>query len=303
MMFSDHPLVRKSKWPVRCAMQALHCKPFFIIGNPRSGTTLLRAILSYHPEVFVPPENGALGRMIRTFGTCRRHPWRVVVRAVLEEFSKGYEFSHWKVDVEEVKRAAEALPGEERTLAGLIHLIYRTYGSIHAPGKTRWGDKTAVNVPYLGKIGLVFPDSRYIHMVRDGRDSIASNVKAGFSGGGYIRAAYYWKDNVRKCRNFGEKISSQNRFFQFRYEDLVSSPEKTVSALCKFLDLEPTETMLHYKGISENAPDVLTIAHHKNVIRPIFRDSIGKWKHQIPKSELRSVLTVIKKELAFFGYD
>jgi Sulfotransferase family len=299
---SDHPWIRKSSWPVRSATHGLPSRPFFIIGNPRSGTTLLRSILSYHPEVFIPPENGALGRMIRAFGTNRCHPWIAVVAAVLEEFRRGYAFPYWKVDLEEVQYAAEALPVEEQTLAWLINLIYLQYGSIHAPGKKRWGDKTAGNSSYLKKIDLVFPEALYIHAVRDGRDSIVSNVKAGFAKS-YVRAAYTWKDNIRNCRRFGRKLRSQNRFFEYRYEDLISAPEKTVFAVCHFLGLEPTATMLRYQGVNTHLPDVFTISHHRNVTKPIFHDSIGTWKTQLPKSEMPSVLKTIRKELALFGYE
>jgi hypothetical protein len=276
--------------------------PFFIMGHPRSGTTLLRAILSQHAAVFIPPENGTLGPMLRTFIAHRRHAWPVVASAVIDKFCQGYEFQHWQLDLDPLRKNAEALPSTEQSLAGLIHLIYRTYGIQHAPGKDRWGDKTVPgNTAYAEKIDLVFPQARFVHLYRDGRDCITSAVKAGFFGRDYIRAAYMWKDHMRQACYFGNRILPQNRFFEISYEELVLQPEKSLTNLCHFLNLEPSADMLHYDG-TVHMTDVKSIGHHTNVNKPIFQSSIGNWRHQLPKSERRTILKIIEKELSLFGY-
>jgi protein-tyrosine sulfotransferase len=303
ILLSDRPWIRRSKWPVRDASKEGPCIPFFIIATPRSGTTLLRAILAQHPTIFIPPENGNIGAMIRTFGSYRGYPWNSIVDAVFEVFRQGYGFRHWKIDLAEVKRTAEALPIEERTLAMLIHLLYYTYGAIHSPGKTRWGDKTVPgSIKHVEKVDLVFPEARYIHIVRDGRDCLASCMKSGFFGRDYIRGAYVWKNNIRRCQLFGKRLKRQNRFFELRYEDLVSTPAQVVSAVCSFLALEATEAMLHYRGTVDHMPDILSAPYHRNVLRPIFRDSIGKWEQQLPQSTLHAVMKIIGPELAIWGY-
>jgi hypothetical protein len=60
--------------------------------------------------------------------------------------------------------------------------------------------------------------------------------------------------------------------------------------------------MLRYDGASKNIKDVFDKEKHQNVRRGIFKDSIGHWKHDIPKSDLRKVLKIIEDELLFFGY-
>lgn len=303
ILLSDHPWVRRSKWPVHGPTERAHCNPFFIIAHPRSGTTLLRAILAQHPTVFIPPENGKIGAMIRTFGTYRAQPWNVVVDAVFEVFRQGYEFSHWEIDLAALKCAAEGLPREERTLFWLFHLLYYTYGDTHAPGKTQWGDKTVKGkVTYLEKIELVFPKARYIHIVRDGRDCVASAIMAGFFKKDHISAANSWKNNVSKCRLFGKKLKKKNCYIELRYEDLVSHPAQVVSSVCDFLALEPTDAMLDFQGQVEHMSDVLTISHHRNVARPIFRDSIGNWQQQLSPSTLHAVMKIIEPELMVWGY-
>ena len=123
-MLADFPLPLPNRWRVKTNCGRDRYTPFFIIGHPRSGTTLLRAILSRHPLAFVPPENGGLPRMIRVFGGLRRSPWEVVVDRVLTEFEGGYEHESWGLDPEDIRQRAMGLPEESRTLAELIAFFY-----------------------------------------------------------------------------------------------------------------------------------------------------------------------------------
>ncbi len=300
--FMDYSWSRKPTWPLRSNTPTSHCKPFFIIGSGRSGTTLLRAVLSNHPDVFIPPENMRLGYMIRTFGNYRTAPWSMVVAAVLEDFSRSSDSRNWEIDLGSVARLAESLPSEKRNMAELIDLVYQTYGATHAPGKNRWGDKTPHNSFHLERIDRVFPTAQYLHVVRDGRDCVYSMVNAGMFNGDYVLAAYEWRDSVRRCRKFGARLKDQNRFFEVRYEDLVSLPGVKITEACHFFGLEPTEGMLHYNGVVDHVPDVLRWPHLRNVQRVIFRDSVGKWRLELPRSTLRSVMKIVSHELAILGY-
>ena len=298
VLFSD---TWASGWPVRTKHPGPGAPPFFVIGSPRSGTTLLRAILTRHPDLFIPPENGAIGKMIRAFGAQRSASWSVTVDAVLAAFRTGYEFDHWKLNLEEVARSATALPDDRRSLTELFELIYRSYGSIHAPGTSRWADKNVSgSCVYLDKISLVFPTCRYVHLVRDGRDCVASAMKAGMFGGRPETAAYGWKDSVNECRRLGRRLGP-DQYFELRYENLVTDPTETVRALCDFLTLEPTPDMLDYAGTNDVA-DVNAIAHHGSVRKPLFESSVGAWKRRLPESDVRPLMQIIQSELALFDY-
>ena len=277
--------------------------PFFVLGSPRSGTTLLRTVLCSHPDIFIPPENGSFLPMIRVFMSNRHADWDRVVDSVLDSFREGYEFAQWKLDLESIAQSAKALPTQDRSLAGLIEHLYGKYGETHAPGKSVWGDKsTPGDYHYLGKLSLVFPDARYVHIVRDGRDCVASSVRAGFFDNSYYTAAYAWRDNVHFCRRFGEQLGP-DRFVQIRYEDLVSELRDALDGLCRFLGVEPSDAMLeHHRSVSSTTPDVERLGHHENVRRPISTSSLGKWRTQIPSSEIEVVSRIVDGEMRACGY-
>lgn len=303
-MFADNRLAGRQKWRVTTAGDRGRLNPFFVIGHPRSGTTLVRAILSRHRNLFIPPENGNLWRMIRVFGGLRSSSWDTVVSAVLAEFKQGYEFSSWDLELDALYSEALALAPERRNLADLIGLIYLRYGSEHAPGKQIWGDKTSPgSFDHLSKLSLVFPDAAYLHVVRDGRDCVASGVKAGFYNRNYAEAARAWRDNVRACRRFGHRLRNSGRYLELRYEDLVAEPERKIPKICDFIGITADPGMFeHYSGIGMQIPDIKAIAHHKNITKPIFRGSVGKWKMEIPDAEQPGIIDIVLPELKRYGY-
>lgn len=304
-LFSDNPLFCWKAWPVQSSREDLNDKVFFVLGSPRSGTTLLRRILSSHPQVFIPPENGGLATMIRTYGTFRWKSWNLAVQRVFDKFCTGYEFEKWEIDLKVVRKAAESIAPEDRSLAEIFNVLYTEYGLKHDPGKIRWGDKTTPGYfNYLRKLQMVFPKARFIHIVRDGRDCVASSIDAGFFDKNIEEAARAWKYNVKECRKLGRRIQNENRYHELRYEDLINLPKEKIDALCCFLDLEPDSDMMESLGSNHcTLPDVPAIGHHKNVQKPIFQDSVGKWKHKLPESEIEKVSGIIAQELAFYGYD
>ena len=298
-MYTDSALAG-SKWPVRGPTGRR--PPFFVLGSPRSGTTLLRAILSAHPDVFIPPENGALGSMIRVFGARRSSDWEDVVDAVFDKFTGGYEYAFWEVDIESVRKKAKVMPQNERSLAALLQHLYIEYGRLKAPGKRIWGDKTTPGgFHFVYKVALTFPDARYIHIVRDGRDCVTSCVRAGFFNKSYRDAAYAWHDNVRLCRKFGRSV--KGRFHELRYEDLVTSSRQQIEQICSFLTIETAQAMLeHHSFAPSSTPDVGVINHHENVRQPISVSSLGKWQLELPESEREMVSKIMAPELVYYGY-
>ena len=291
-------------WPVRCARGAAAPNPFFVVGHPRSGTTLLRAMLSRHSQIFLPPENDALWRMIREFARVRKVSWETVVGRLTSIFEQGYEFRHWGLDRTSIQSRLEAIAQPQRSLAELIHQLYILYGERHFPGKALWGDKTTPgDFTYLDKIDLVFPNARYIHIVRDGRDCVVSGIKAGFFDRDYPTAARAWRDNVRICRSIGVRSNDRRQLHQMRYEELVAEPKTVLRPLCDFLGVafEP-EMIEHQSAVDRVVPEMHAISHHQNLAKPVFTQSVGRWKGSIPVAVRQEVLEILGPELSAAGY-
>ncbi len=303
VMFGPRMPVRPNRHDVSARVPT-GAPPFFILGSPRSGTTLLRQMINRHPEVFIPPENGEIQGMVRTFGRLRHSPWPDVVRAVLDRFACGYEAPFWEIDLQRVAERANALAPLHRSLAGIFGVLYSEYGRQHAPGKRRWGDKsTPGHFQYLNKLDYVFPDARFVHIIRDGRDSVLSCVRTGFYDGSYVKAAHAWTENVRACDRFGRRCGP-GRFLSIRYEDLVDSPPLLIKHICGFLGIEFTPAMTSDIVDRRNlSGDVIALPHHRNVLQPVSSASVGNWRSALPSQSQSVVTSIMRGELRSHGYE
>jgi len=179
-------------------------QPIFIVGSPRSGTTLLRLILDSHPNISSGPETNFL--------PCMKEPlvdenWRRI-----KNF--GFDKSYWHNKVAEYFSSFQMEYARKR-------------------GKKRWAEKSPLYTLHLDFINTLFPNCQIIHIIRDGRDVVASFRKRW----DYIRAikgVKTWQKHVKLARDFGRTIST-DRYIELRYEDLVMQPENTMQILLEFL--------------------------------------------------------------------
>ena len=275
--------------------------PFFIIGSGRSGNTLLRSMLVRNSNISIPPENGSLCSMFIKYKAISHMPWNIIVSEIIQEFKYGYRFSDWNINIGDIYKNALSLKGKDRTLASILSIFYENYIKYNNEGGYTWGDKTPPNSFCLFEIERIFPNAKFIHIVRDGRDCVASFVKAGFFESDYKKAAYRWNDALKNCINFSNKIN-KNKFYQVKYEDLVENTEAELINICDFLNVNYKKEMLDNKISTKKINDVTKRKHHKNLLKPINSSSIGKWKSEIDKDNLERVNSIIGKTLNELGY-
>ncbi len=211
-----------------------------VLGVSRSGTSLLRQMLNQHSEIAIPSESHFIVPLWERY---RRRPNTDLLLADLTYVRKVQE---WGVDLDDVRRR---LP-EEAGFPEVIQALYRSYAE--ARGKSRFGDKTPLYIQYLDLVEHVFPRARYLHIVRDGRNAALSYDKMAhrprFSWvfpQGLGDFAVRWRREVLGAQRFGSTIAA-GRYFELRYEDLVTAPEAKLRELTSFLDLGFEPAMLEY---------------------------------------------------------
>jgi hypothetical protein len=273
--------------------------PFFIIGSGRCGTTLLRAMLVSHGSVAIPPESNMIPAAIRKYSALSFLDWADLCRLVIADFESLPDFPHWQTSLAGAYAKAVALPSGQRALATIIDVIYRCYIEQHFPAASIWGDKTPANTTYVEWIDQVFPNARYIHMLRDGRDVVSSFVKSGIHSD-LGRACEDWKARVAAARRFGEK--SGERYLEVRYEDLVREPRQQISRVCALLGLEFREAMLRHERIAPRLTDVAVVPHHSQVMRGINADRIGGWTRNLSAQQQAYVQRTLRRGLIAAGY-
>lgn len=223
----------------------------FIVGCPRSGTTLLRHIVDAHPQIAITPE----AHWIPRFFEERRGltPDGVVTPELMDYLFEDPKFAHFGIATEDLTSLmASELP---ISYASLMAGIFDLYGK--ARGKALVGNKTPDSARRLRTLHALWPHARVIHAIRDGRDAALSFMNwskvlqkkpGNFSTwreDPVSTAALWWELNVRCGRRASEWLDPK-QYYEIRYESLLANPAKQSSALCEFLGLPYDKAMLHF---------------------------------------------------------
>jgi hypothetical protein len=224
-------------------------KPIFIIGCERSGTTLIRLILHSHPNIALPPQTKFLKKIYK-----RRLQWRNLANE-----ANRIKLSHWFTDHfdnhtklpdlgleagdirKEIVSSATSL-GAAAT--GVFKLYSRKFN------KPRWGDKRPYYIKYVKQLLALFPDAQIIHVVRDGRDCIASLMKMPWWKKDLAYTILNWQEAIQEGKRANRSLPVE-QFIEIRYEDFVSHPEKWARELCRFLGEKYNSDMLKFQEIAE----------------------------------------------------
>lgn len=224
--------------------------PIFIVGMPRSGTTLVEQILASHPLVHGAGELENISeiskRMHQTLGVTQPYPFCMadLTRRQLDILAESY--------LKHISKLSRGLP--------------------------RVTDKMPHNFVSLGLIDLLFPEARVIHCRRDARDNCVAiftqrfNKQHGYATNladlGYYYRLYqslmeHWRATIRVP------------MLELTYEDLVAEPERHIREIISFSGLPWDERCLRFH---ETKREVNTISYDQ-VRRPIYKTSAGRWRN------------------------
>jgi len=275
--------------------------PFFIIGSGRSGTTLLRSILVADGSIAIPPESFVIFKVYRKFHTYTHLGWKDLSRLIIAEFESQEQFKRWNTNLYPCYQEAIQLPEDEHSLARLIEIVFRQYLKDNNPSATLWGDKTPLNTYYYNWMLKLFPEGKYIHMLRDGRDVVASLIRSELYSD-VQDACWRWTAGVKRARKLGGRVGVDN-FLEIKYEDLVRTTEGEVKRLCAFLNIPFSPIMLNPQQTAKKTmKNTIAFAHHKNLMKPINSSSIGKWEKELDTEQKEFVNKKIGKMLKELHY-
>jgi len=279
---------------VTISSQSVHRRPppLILLGVSRSGTTLLRVILDRSPGIAVPDESFFVPLL------ARRHRGGVDPARFVDDLSRIPTLRAWGLEPAEV--GARLRPG--MTTGEAIGSIFEAHAE--KAGKPRWGDKTPMYMRHLPLLERLFPDAQYVHLIRDGRDAAASFLR--MPEGTFTRTwahpesavefACLWRLEVEAARELGRRVGP-SRYFEARYEQLVSTPEGTVRAICAFADLRFEPTMLDYAG----SVDVSAKPHQQRLLQPPTT-GVRDWRSESAPGDVRAFEAIAGTVLAELGY-
>ena len=239
-----------------------HEKVIFILGLPRSGTSLIEQIITSHSQVFGAGELPILSNIVKKY------------------FIKN--------DNEIDSKLNEIL--KEDGLLEKLRFEYLNYINFFEFNEKYITDKAPLNFRWIGFIKLMFPNAKIIHCKRDPKNNCLSMFKNLFEGG--LSFTYDQEDLVKYYNSYSDLINFWNQkypgfIFEIEYEKLIADKDKEIKKIIKFCDLNWEESCLSFHN-NKNPIKTMSTAQARN---PIYKTSLNSF------DKYKDYLTILEKKL------
>ncbi|MCB9759655.1 MAG: sulfotransferase [Alphaproteobacteria bacterium] len=266
--------------------------PLFVVGAPRSGTKLLRDLIRQHPRIGIPTyETEFLPRLSLTWSQFGDLSDRVAFERFYAWATRYLYFKYNTRDGTLISADAWYAGCRSFDIQGVFEALCRHDGEV--PDDGIWGDKSPNYRNHVPELAALWPDARFVHIIRDIRDVALSSRKAW--GKSVLRNAQRWVDEVSACRAAGRSLSPPARYHELRYEDLLQDPEAAMRQIAAFVGVDFVPEMTRPGRVSENLGDT----RGQDRIVP---GNTEKWRERMPADQLRHVEAICGPLLAELGY-
>jgi hypothetical protein len=270
-------------------------RPVFVVGCPRSGTTMLSLMIHAHPRLAMPPESRFLIKTWRKrekFGDLSTPEQRLALaKSCVRTGSKVRDMG---LDPDETLEAILAAPP---TIGSAFGTVFKMFADKH--GAARWGDKRPAYYQEVDVLLRLFPDAQIVHIVRDGRANVASLKKMPWWPYDSIGSMASWSQ-AEFCSQRNTKRLPKDVFHVIRYESLVADPEPVLRELCAFLEEDFVPAMLQPSEVRDVVPEKKT--WHVNLNQSVNTDRVESWRKGLEPWELGLMETVLRRKLQRWDY-
>jgi hypothetical protein len=253
-------------------------------------------MLDAHPDLAIPPESHFLARLGRRLDRYARPDGAVDAERLAGDVMRTRTWRAWGAGETDTLERVRAL--ERPTFADAMDAVYTAYAE--SRGKGRWGDKTPRYVLDIPLLAALFPGSRFVHIVRDGRDVAMSLRTVRFGPKDPMGAAGFWERRVRAGMRAGAALGPV-RYAEVRYERLVAEPEIELRRLCGFLDLPWDAVMLDYHRRVDEALPADRRGQHRHEGSPPTA-GLRDWRREMPAADVAAFEAVAGDLLVDLGY-
>lgn len=269
--------------------------PVFVVGMPRSGTTLLSSLLDAHSDLVIAPET-------HYFTRCwTGDPIEDTADALrmLDRLFRQPGVQDMELTSDEKQRIRERVRDAPAPTHGeVLRVLLDTYAE--RSGAPAWGEKTPDHLRFVPEMARQFPEAVFIAIIRDPRDVCLSLRSMPWSRSTLPEQAWTWRTYAALVDRY--RTDYEDRFFALRYEDLVTDPEATLRDVCAFLETPFHEAMLRPQEREDQPFDPDREPWKGKSNRQIDPSNREKWRTQMPEAERVIVEWIVGRSLSANGY-
>jgi len=276
---------------------------FFIIGRPRSGTTLLQTLMDAHPNVIIPPESAVIKECYERFKSVDHWDDERLIELINFLFDIR-KFNVWNINKDTLAKTLLQNSGKYN-FGTIIRIIYCQYQSSYIKTVVQvFGDKNPRYSKYPLEFKKIFPEAKFIHVVRDYRDHILSMKRVKLLNGNLPLISFLWRKSQKDIFNLIK--SYPEHVLSLKYEDFVENPHKYLLQICDFLEIDFERTVLDYREQKDEITkkDLLKTneSFHGNLFKPITSENVEKWKSKMNVKDIKRADYYVGKYAELSGY-
>ena len=270
--------------------------PVFVLGCPRSGTTLLyHMLLSAGNFAVYRAESQVFNLLEPRFGDLGVPRNR---QRMLEAWQRSSLFTRTGLDAETIRNEVMA---KCRNAGDFLRIVMEAMA--REQGVERWADCTPDHLLALRRIKQTIPNALVVHIIRDGRDVALSLERQHWirpfpwdRGKELFTAALYWEWVVNRGREAGQELGSD--YVEVHYEDLVGNPSSVLTDLGEFIGQDLDYERIEKVGIGSVSRPNSSFSKESRDFRPVAR-----WRERIEEDQLRDIEFLIGGTLQSLGYE
>jgi len=223
--------------------------PIFIVGAPRSGTTMLAVLLDRHSRIAISPET----QFFTEFAPQFMNQVHFLSREELVEYS----LTHSRIKDLHLSRdvVLDIFNNYSKSLPNLLRALIECHANIK--GKAIPGEKSPGHIQHVPEILSAFPNAKVICIIRDGRDVVRSLLNVKWAEPNNPRRfglfCTQWNHFAKITKQYTQAFSKE-QFFVAKYEKIIESPEESLQIICDFIGVEFEQTQLHETVLSDVVP-------------------------------------------------
>ena len=277
--------------------------PIFIVGTERSGSNLLRLILTSHSHIFIPHPPHLLNYFGHLdYGELQNDPPNKNTKKLLRDMCRLIDNHIFPWD--EYNLQVDAL---EQNIVypshfGLMATIYENALRQSSPRKTRWGCKSTFMIHYIEDVMKVYDNPKFIWLIRDPRDVSASAKKSVFSPCHPFLSAQLWVEQQTFGLKMEEKFGSSN-IHRCHYENLLRDSESEIQNICDFIGEDFEDGMLSFFQSKEAQKSAHLSKSWEKTGQPIQKNNSNKYRKLLDAGEIADIECLCHPLMKELGYE
>jgi len=273
--------------------------PIILLGSERSGTNLLRALLSTHSKIASPPPCGILDTLAQQQFRYLSplHPTHIpeLIEDVITLIQT--HMNPWDLELKVESVIDKMATPSFWALFTAINEIYAEHHDCPF-----WFSKEPGAFNYIYDLKVHLPKVKFIYMTRDGRDVAASMLKGRLHEFHVYATANRWAAEQRLCLNAYSAPLLNSQIFMVRYEDLIDDTESVLTDLMSFIGLDFEEKQLNFHQNEAVVKHAGKSASWKNLSKPIDKSNKGRYLNNLSSKQIEIFESFAWNEMKALGY-